>query len=65
MNRKAERVMATLLRENARSEGAPGEDEDQRATGRGGGRRPSLKAAGHGNPLRGKFSKEPGLPVTC
>lgn len=49
MNRKAVRVMATWLRENARSEGALGEAEDQRPAGRGGERRPSLKVDGHGN----------------
>ena len=41
--------MATRLRENARSEGALGEAEDQRPAGRGGERRPSLKVDGHGN----------------
>ena len=36
LNRKAVRVTAAWLRENARSEGALGEAEEQRPTGRGG-----------------------------
>lgn len=69
LNRKAVRVTAAWLRENARREGALGEAEDQRPTGRGGRRGWGEAAIFKGRPtwksLRGKFSQEPGLLVTC
>lgn len=65
LNRKAVRVTAAWLRENTRSEGALGEAEDQRPTGRGGGKAAIFKGKRTWKPLRGKFSKEPGLLVTC